>query len=590
MCQPIYDTYIHTPRQGASSSPHGCLATAPPRFLLLCFLLLLMTSPINGSGSDFFFLRHLQHYLLDLLSSSSSMASTSSSTSSSNSSNQTTLVATTLLVFALLVTLLLLLLGLSRQQPNASSRDRHKDTTAAPFHTTTPFFLTAGSTVEQERAARSALKGTLEHYRAELGVRMQAISRMVDEQLPIWEKETGSVSVGVGGGENKEQQRDLSALVTKRFQERIWKEMEGLPAWWEANAELLWRLLRLPAPICALPDIRSTTQEEEAATRGGTQTNEDPQGSVTPTSTSTYNDGVQVFTHLYRDWSADGHDIRRKTYDPILRAVARLFPRSSSSSSPPATKILVPGAGLGRLAFELAYGEEGKGGGHSVTALDISPVMIAATASVLGVVLSSSFASREREEGGGEEGREFYPFLHDPLLNQRSHALRFYAAKFPDAAALQVVERRREEEARKQDPHRARRRRRHAGKEEEPPPSNTSTSTSTSTSRPPSPPPSSPSPSSPSLSLELGNFIHLASQPSWQHTQDAVVTCYFIDTGPNILSYLWSIHSLLKPGGYWINLGMYIYVCVCIHIYMYMYTIFEFIFPPLLTHTHTQAL
>jgi len=34
-----------------------------------------------------------------------------------------------------------------------------------------------------------------------------------------------------------------------------------------------------------------------------------------------------------------------------------------------------------------------------------------------------------------------------------------------------------------------------------------------------------------------------------------IVTLFFIDTSPNILSALSQIHSLLKPGGIWINLG-----------------------------------
>ena len=55
-------------------------------------------------------------------------------------------------------------------------------------------------------------------------------------------------------------------------------------------------------------------------------------------------------------------------------------------------------------------------------------------------------------------------------------------------------------------------------------------------------------------------------------TWDVVVTCFFIDTATNIISYLEVIHKILKEGGTWINIGMcypflsllsiHIYVCV----------------------------
>lgn len=40
---------------------------------------------------------------------------------------------------------------------------------------------------------------------------------------------------------------------------------------------------------------------------------------------------------------------------------------------------------------------------------------------------------------------------------------------------------------------------------------------------------------------------------------DAVTTCFFIDTAPNVLNYLDIIYKILKPGGYWINYGPLLY-------------------------------
>jgi carnosine N-methyltransferase len=36
---------------------------------------------------------------------------------------------------------------------------------------------------------------------------------------------------------------------------------------------------------------------------------------------------------------------------------------------------------------------------------------------------------------------------------------------------------------------------------------------------------------------------------------NAVVTCFFLDTGNNILDYIEHIHKILRKGGVWLNLG-----------------------------------
>ncbi|KAJ1963314.1 hypothetical protein IWQ62_003256 [Dispira parvispora] len=63
---------------------------------------------------------------------------------------------------------------------------------------------------------------------------------------------------------------------------------------------------------------------------------------------------------LVRDWSAEGKAEREASYGPILDTLENLFPRSSPGISGDAVvprnqrRILVPGAGLGRLALEIA--------------------------------------------------------------------------------------------------------------------------------------------------------------------------------------------------------------------------------------------
>lgn len=55
-----------------------------------------------------------------------------------------------------------------------------------------------------------------------------------------------------------------------------------------------------------------------------------------------------------RDWSREGLSEREAAYDPILEALEKCFHHISSAQRNQ-LRILVPGAGLGRLAFEIAW-------------------------------------------------------------------------------------------------------------------------------------------------------------------------------------------------------------------------------------------
>ncbi|PFX14859.1 UPF0586 protein C9orf41-like [Stylophora pistillata] len=50
-------------------------------------------------------------------------------------------------------------------------------------------------------------------------------------------------------------------------------------------------------------------------------------------------------------------------------------------------------------------------------------------------------------------------------------------------------------------------------------------------------------------------MFDIAKLESW----DCVVTCYFIDTAHNVIAFIENIEKILKPGGYWINLGPLLY-------------------------------
>ncbi|XP_050316066.1 carnosine N-methyltransferase [Anthonomus grandis grandis] len=68
------------------------------------------------------------------------------------------------------------------------------------------------------------------------------------------------------------------------------------------------------------------------------------------------NEGLEkvqsVFKQLMRDWSSLGAAERKQCYDPIIQEILVHFPEEHYDRAE--VQVLVPGAGLGRLAFEIA--------------------------------------------------------------------------------------------------------------------------------------------------------------------------------------------------------------------------------------------
>ena len=117
---------------------------------------------------------------------------------------------------------------------------------------------------------------------------------------------------------------------------------------------------------------------------------------------SAYDSAMQVIAHIVRDWTVLGQGVRSSTYSWCRLQLKRH----------PSSTILVPGAGLGRLAFELSQD------GHSVEANELSIVMAAATNSIL----------NERQKG------IIHPFSLDYFVNEVDHDWRKEAIHFPDVS------------------------------------------------------------------------------------------------------------------------------------------------------------
>uniref|UniRef100_H2S373 Carnosine N-methyltransferase n=1 Tax=Takifugu rubripes TaxID=31033 RepID=H2S373_TAKRU len=73
---------------------------------------------------------------------------------------------------------------------------------------------------------------------------------------------------------------------------------------------------------------------------------------IRPSSTFDMDKLKSTIKQFVRDWSEDGRAERDSCYRPIIQEIQRLFPRHQCDVSK--VSVLVPGAGLGRLAWEIA--------------------------------------------------------------------------------------------------------------------------------------------------------------------------------------------------------------------------------------------
>ena len=116
-----------------------------------------------------------------------------------------------------------------------------------------------------------------------------------------------------------------------------------------------------------------------------------------------------TINQLYRDWSVDGANERDACYKPVLKDVEELFAGAQDRGD---LNILVPGAGLGRLVFDLCQQ------GYSVEGNEISYHQLLASAWVLNHV---------------QQAQQFvlFPFASEfNNLVSRSHQLK--AVRVPD--------------------------------------------------------------------------------------------------------------------------------------------------------------
>ncbi|KAI0359532.1 N2227-domain-containing protein [Trametes cingulata] len=177
--------------------------------------------------------------------------------------------------------------------------------------------------------------------------------------------------------------------------------------------------------------------------------------------------------HFVRDWSNEGREERARIFRPILDVL-----KAASPDERKHMRVLVPGSGLGRLAWEISQLE------FNTTANELSYFMNLA----FRYLLSENHTQRAQQH-------VLQPYA-SWFSHQRTSDALFRTVAFPD-----VVPR-----------------------------------------------------LGPDLALAEQDFLSLRT-PSDSAGYDFVVTLFFIDTSLNAIETLEHIHSLLRPGGKWINLG-----------------------------------
>lgn len=204
----------------------------------------------------------------------------------------------------------------------------------------------------------------------------------------------------------------------------------------------------------------------------------------------------EVLLHFVRDWSEEGADERNVIFEPILDAL-----RDVPEADRGAMRVLVPGSGLGRLAWEISQlgtsslsdldgrtqGERTDQAGFKATANELSWYMNLG----LRFLIHPSATSTVHQH-------TIQPFSHR-FSNQRTNDLLFRSTSFAD-----VVPR-----------------------------------------------------YSSHFTIAEGDFLRQSPPIGENGTigYEYIVTEFFIDTGLDIAATLEQIYSLLAPGGLWINFG-----------------------------------
>lgn len=210
-----------------------------------------------------------------------------------------------------------------------------------------------------------------------------------------------------------------------------------------------------------------------------------------------------VLHSLVREWSTDGARERSASFRPLMEELAIRLPVNDTNAF--CQRVVVPGCGLARLPLEIAAM------GYACQANEFSMFMLTVSHFILnGVSSPNAF--------------EIFPWL-DRICNVINISDVLASIRVPDVCAGQVLRGGPFSHIQQQ-----------MDNDED-----------------------SAAHRFPCFSMAAGDFVALYGDEENRDAWDAVVTCFFVDTAPVVLDYVETIHSMLRPGGFWINLGPLLY-------------------------------
>lgn len=233
-----------------------------------------------------------------------------------------------------------------------------------------------------------------------------------------------------------------------------------------------------------------------------------------------------VLKSLARDWSSEGQAERDMAYLPILQSVKTYLPNTRKHGAP---KICVPGAGVGRLACELAAAN------YTVQGNEFSLYMLLASDFILnGPVVTAS--------GDGKQPLSISPWLLE-TRNVRAATDPLRSVQIPNVDPFAMVASTRSCDDDSGDDNEGL--------------AMTESKSATDNEVPPRVLPREPSnvASGADFSMAAGDFGSIYSVDSEASAWDCVVACFFLDASPSIIEYLQVVHHMLKPGGILVSFG-----------------------------------
>jgi SAM-dependent methyltransferase len=321
-------------------------------------------------------------------------------------------------------------------------------TDSSPFLLVVPFVLirnTVGRVIEKgkdsvipnttnyHRSIENAIQSALAGYNREATNALCGLSSMLESAL-LLEEEEENIS---GTKTNK-----ISTSVTHsaRLSTKVKHRIQRMSACLEHNEQVLTTLLGNFSFVMALPDKEIVFSNEKMYSGNSKDTQRnisrlassslssmpynaleqfpsrfhlmDSRGkrgrstSVQELETHSYDSAFQIIAHLVRDWTVEGRLVRESIYNWCYQQVDKFAVKRRGLS------ILVPGAGMGRLAYDLYQR------GHHVEANELSPSMAAAACSIL----------QQKVTG------RLHPYVLDVMANEVESNRRYDVVSFPDVS------------------------------------------------------------------------------------------------------------------------------------------------------------